>query len=99
MVPGIAPVTASESAELSRSVPVQPLVPPVTYGVKPAGTDHADTFQPVRVGPLFEVATSEQDVTVARSDQRVELDAYAERLASDRAADSRALQEKLYLQY
>ncbi len=99
MVPGISPVSASESAEVSRAVPPLPAVPLATQGVKPPGTDAADDFLPVRVGPLFEVATVEQDETVAKSDQRVELDAYAERLLSDRNAESQALQQKLYAQF
>jgi hypothetical protein len=99
MVPGIQQISASESAELSRTVPVQPPVSYAAQAVPPPGSEPEDKFQPVRIGPLFEVATSEQDEDIAKSDQRVELDAYYEKLSEDRNADSRALQQKLYSQF
>lgn len=99
MVPGIQPVSASDAAELSRVVPVQPIMRYESQAVPPPGSEPADKFQPVRVGPLFEVATAEQDETTAKSDERVELNAYAEKLVEDRNAENRALQQKLYSQY
>lgn len=99
MVPGIQQIAPAEAADLSRNIPAQPITPLAAQAVPPPGSEPKDKFQPVRIGPLFEVATNDQDEAVAKSSKRVELDAYAEKLVEDRNADNRALQQMLYTQF
>ena len=99
MIPRVAPPSPADVAETSRRVPVQPRVPIEAQGAKTPATDPADKFQPVRVGPLFEMATSDQNETVAQSDQRIESKAYSEKLMDNRDAEQRSLQQKLYNQF
>lgn len=99
MVPGITSVSASDAASITRAIP--PAVPPqvpaaAQQAPKP---EPADKYQAVRVGPVFDVASGDSRAEAQRDSQRGALDAATQKAASERSADNRVLQQKLYSQF